>query len=104
MHVRFEVPPPRESPKPRLSYLMVALLILNRAAADRQEAQRTETFALLQESCAQGDLHAVKSILSTMDHQAVANLINFVPKGNNTLLFRACENGHKEVKAQFLLI
>ena len=56
-----------------------------------------ETFTVLQESCAQGDLPAVKSVLSTLDQQAVLNLISFAPRGSNTMLFRACENGHKEV-------
>ena len=57
-----------------------------------------ETFAVLQESCAQGDLPAIKSVLSTLDAQAVSNLINFAPRGSNTMLFRACENGHKDVR------
>jgi hypothetical protein len=34
-----------------------------------QEAQRMETFSVLQESCAQGDLPAVKSVLGTLDAQ-----------------------------------
>jgi len=76
--------------------------LILRAAADKQEAQRMETFGLLQESCAQGDLHAVKSILNSMDQTSVLNLINFVPKGSNTLLFRASENGHKEVNFKYL--
>ena len=72
-------------------------MIVLRAAADKIEAQRIETLTILQEACSQGDLPAVKSILSTLDTASVQNLINFAPGGANTLLFKACENGHKEV-------
>jgi ankyrin repeat protein len=41
-------------------------------------------------------------VLSTLDPGSVQNLINFAPGGANTLLFKACENGHKEV-VTFLL-
>ena len=50
----------------------------------------------------QGDLPAVKSILTALDSGSVQNLINFAPGGANTLLFKACENGHRDV-VNFLL-
>ena len=50
----------------------------------------------------QGDLPAVKSILTALDPGSIQNLINFAPGGANTLLFKSCENGHKEV-VNFLL-
>lgn len=77
-------------------------MIVLRAAADKIEAQRIETLTVLQEACSGGDLMAVKSILSALDSASVQNLINFAPGGSNTLLFKACENGHKEV-VNFLL-
>ena len=45
---------------------------------------------------------AVKSILTALDSGSVQNLINFAPGGANTLLFKACENGHRDV-VNFLL-
>ena len=72
-------------------------MIVLRAAADKIEAQRIETLTILQDACSHGDFSAVKSILSALDPYSVQNLINFAPGGANTLLFKACENGHKEV-------
>ena len=63
-------------------------MIVLRAAADKIEAQRVETLSILQEACAQGDLPAVKSILSALDSLSIQNLINFAPGGANTLLFK----------------
>ena len=44
----------------------------------------------------------MKSILTALDSGSVQNLINFAPGGANTLLFKACENGHRDV-VNFLL-
>ena len=63
-------------------------MIVLRAAADKIEAQRVETLTILQDACSQGDLPAVKSILSALDPASVQNLINFAPGGANTLFFK----------------
>ena len=63
-------------------------MIVLRAAADKIEAQRVETLTILQDACSQGDLPAVKSILSALDPGSVQNLINFAPGGANTLFFK----------------
>ena len=63
-------------------------MIVLRAAADKVEAQRVETLTVLQDACSQGDLPAVKSILSALDPGSVQNLINFAPGGANTLFFK----------------
>ena len=79
----------------------IVLQIL-RDAATKQEERRKDLVRGLQESCASGDLAAVKSVLCPMDAAAVASTVNYVAGGGNTLLFKAAEHGHKDV-VNFLL-
>ena len=61
---------------------------------------------MLGEACATGDLAAVKSLLLTLEDATSStkhnSLLNFAPSGSATLLFRAAENGHREVVSHLL--
>ena len=75
------------------------------AAAQKQEEEKLDTFNVLGEACATGDLAAVKSLLLTLEDATSTkhnSLLNFAPSGSATLLFRAAENGHREVVSHLL--
>ena len=76
------------------------------AAAQKQEEEKLDTFNVLGEACATGDLAAVKSLLLTLEDATSStkhnSLLNFAPSGSATLLFRAAENGHREVVSHLL--
>ena len=67
-----------------------------RAAAQRQETLRLHTFNLLGQACSQGDLATVKA--QAMEPE----MVNFTPAGSHSLLYKAAENGHKEVVSHLL--
>ena len=46
---------------------MLAFLLQSAAAAQKQEEQKLDTFNVLGEACATGDLTAVKSLLLTLE-------------------------------------
>ena len=71
-----------------------------REAVDRQEQEKQKHFYHLLEACASGDTNTVKTIL-TQDNIS-SNLVNFVPNGSSSLLFKASEHGQKEV-VKFLI-
>ena len=71
-----------------------------REAVDRQVQEKHRHFYHLLDACAAGDLNTVKSIL-TPDNNS-SDLVNFVPNGSSSLLFKASEHGQKEV-VKFLI-
>ena len=66
-----------------------------RGAVDRQEQEKQRDFYSLLDACAAGDLATVKTILGAENHPS--DLVNFVPNGSSSLLFKASEHGQKEV-------
>ena len=66
-----------------------------RGAVDRQEQEKQKGFYNLLDACAGGDLTTVKNILAAETHPS--DLVNFVPNGSSSLLFKASEHGQKEV-------
>ena len=66
-----------------------------RGAVDRQEQEKQRDFYSLLGACASGDLASVKAILRGESH--LSDLVNFVPNGSSSLLFKASEHGQKEV-------
>ena len=66
-----------------------------RGAVDRQEQEKQRDFYSLLDACAGGDLATVKAILGAENHPS--DLVNFVPNGSSSLLFKASEHGQKEV-------
>ena len=71
-----------------------------REAVDRQEQEKQKHFYHLLEACASGDTNTVKAILT--QENISSNLVNFVPNGSSSLLFKASEHGQREV-VKFLL-
>ena len=71
-----------------------------REAVDRQEQEKQRHFYHLLEACAAGDTNTVRTILS--QDSISSNLVNFVPNGSSSLLFKASEHGQKEV-VKFLI-
>ena len=71
-----------------------------REAVDRQEQEKQRHFYHLLEACASGDTSTVKTILT--QENISSNLVNFVPNGSSSLLFKASEHGQKEV-VRFLI-
>ena len=71
-----------------------------REAVDRQEQEKQRHFYHLLEACASGDTNTVRTILS--QDSISSNLVNFVPNGSSSLLFKASEHGQKEV-VKFLI-
>ena len=66
-----------------------------RGAVDRQEQEKQRDFYSLLDACARGDLAAVRAILGAETHPS--ELVNYVPNGSSSLLFKASEHGQKDV-------
>ena len=66
-----------------------------RNAVDKQEQEKQKHFYYLLDACATGDLNTVKHIIS-QESQSL-DLVNFVPNGSSSLLFKASEHGQREV-------
>lgn len=65
-------------------------------AADQREQFRYEVYHALLEASSRGDIGKMRTLLRELEGEA--NLvINSAPNGSNTLLFKACEEGHKEI-------
>ncbi|XP_069190679.1 leucine-rich repeat serine/threonine-protein kinase 1-like isoform X2 [Procambarus clarkii] len=65
-------------------------------AADARELARQELHSALRESCSRGDVSRAKAILRDLGAEAQI-IINSAPNGSNTLLFKACEEGQREM-------
>jgi ankyrin repeat protein len=66
-----------------------------RGAVDKQEQEKQMDFYHLLDACAAGDLNTVRSILGS--ESQVGELVNYVPNGSSSLLFKASEHGQKDV-------
>ncbi|XP_042874450.1 leucine-rich repeat serine/threonine-protein kinase 1-like isoform X4 [Penaeus japonicus] len=63
---------------------------------DARELARQELHSALRESCSRGDVSRAKAILRDLGAEAEI-IINSAPNGSNTLLFKACEEGQREM-------
>ncbi|RXG51538.1 Leucine-rich repeat serine/threonine-protein kinase 1 [Armadillidium vulgare] len=61
-----------------------------------KEIVRQELHMALREACAKGDVSRAKAILSSLDGDS-ESIINSAPSGSCTLLYRACEEGQKDL-------
>ncbi|XP_063611108.1 leucine-rich repeat serine/threonine-protein kinase 1-like [Penaeus indicus] len=61
-----------------------------------RELARQELHSALRESCSRGDVSRAKAILRDLGAEAEI-IINSAPNGSNTLLFKACEEGQREM-------
>ena len=71
-----------------------------RDAFDRQEQDKQKHFYHLLDASAAGDLNTIKNICAS--ESPSLNLVNFVPNGSSSLLFKASEHGQREV-VKFLI-
>ena len=71
-----------------------------RDAVDRQEQEKQKHFYHLLDASASGDMNKIKTILGSESH--FQDLVNFVPNGSSSLLFKASEHGQKEI-VKFLI-
>ncbi|XP_033223116.1 leucine-rich repeat serine/threonine-protein kinase 1 [Belonocnema kinseyi] len=69
---------------------------LLKEAEEKYELERVATHASLRAACLQGDASAAKNIIQGQSSD-LESIVNLVPNGANTLLFIACEMGHKEI-------
>lgn len=72
-----------------------------RKAADEQEQKRQELYLALWDSCSKGEISQTKQIIRELGREAEL-VINSAPNGCSTLLFKACEEGQKDM-VKFLL-
>ncbi|KAE8744037.1 hypothetical protein FOCC_FOCC009321 [Frankliniella occidentalis] len=70
-------------------------------AADAKESVRRGAHAQVREAVLAGDLTLVRSLLAELGPEAEL-VINMAPSGSNTLLFLACELGHREMVQDLL--
>ena len=71
-----------------------------RDAVDKQEQEKQIHFYHLLDASATGDISRIKTILDKESHHS--DLVNFVPNGSSSLLFKASEHGQKEI-VKFLI-
>ncbi|KAK7078388.1 hypothetical protein SK128_010659 [Halocaridina rubra] len=64
--------------------------------SDARELARQELHSALRDSCSRGDVSRAKAILRDLGAEAEI-IINSAPNGSNTLLFKACEEGQREM-------
>ena len=69
---------------------------LLKEAEEKYELERVATHAALRAACLQGDASAAKNIVQGLSSD-LESIVNLAPNGANTLLFIACEMGHKEI-------
>lgn len=69
---------------------------LLKVAAEKYELAKQETHSSLRAACIQGDTISVRNIIQGLSTDLEC-VINMAPNGANTLLFVACESGHKDI-------
>ncbi|XP_043263337.1 leucine-rich repeat serine/threonine-protein kinase 1 [Colletes gigas] len=69
---------------------------LLKLGAEKYELANLATHASLRATCIQGDAVAAKNIIQSVSSK-LDYIINVAPNGANTLLFIACEMGHKDI-------
>uniref|UniRef100_A0A147BMZ4 non-specific serine/threonine protein kinase n=1 Tax=Ixodes ricinus TaxID=34613 RepID=A0A147BMZ4_IXORI len=69
---------------------------LLRCAADQAEQKRQETYAGLASACSSGNVEESRKLLEQLGSQA-ESVVNSISGGSNTLLYKACEDGHKDI-------
>uniref|UniRef100_T1IVJ9 non-specific serine/threonine protein kinase n=1 Tax=Strigamia maritima TaxID=126957 RepID=T1IVJ9_STRMM len=69
---------------------------LLRQVADEREKLRAEFFDELEVTCVKGDTTRLKVLLKDPPCD-VEHVINLCPNGSNTLLFKACEEGKRDI-------
>lgn len=69
---------------------------LLRDAVEKYEQIRLERHACLREACSQGDVTKCKQMIESLQGDSEC-VINMAPNGANTLLFLACESGHRDL-------
>lgn len=70
-------------------------------AADAKESVRRGAHAQVRDAVVAGDLAQVRSLLAEQGPDAEL-VVNMAPNGSNTLLFLACELGHREIVQELL--
>ncbi|XP_024943937.1 leucine-rich repeat serine/threonine-protein kinase 1 isoform X2 [Cephus cinctus] len=69
---------------------------LLKLAAEKYELARLAAHASLRAACIQGDTIAARTVIQNLSNDLEC-VINMAPNGANTLLFVACEMGHKDI-------
>ncbi|KAG7189414.1 hypothetical protein KM043_017118 [Ampulex compressa] len=69
---------------------------LLKLAAEKYEIAKLATHASLRAACIQGDTVAARNIIQGLTSD-LESIVNMAPNGANTLLFIACEMGHKDI-------
>lgn len=69
---------------------------LLKLAAEKYELAKLATHASLRATCIQGDTVAARNIIQGLTANTEC-IINMAPNGANTLLFIACEMGHRDI-------
>ncbi|KAI4476963.1 hypothetical protein M0804_013143 [Polistes exclamans] len=69
---------------------------LLKLAAERYELAKHASHASLRAACIQGDIVAARNMIQSLSTD-LESIINMAPNGANTLLFIACEMGHKDI-------
>lgn len=69
---------------------------LKKAADSKEEARESLHYALRDAAC-NGEVHTLKNLLKDIGKVEAQSLVNMTPNGTNTLLFKACEGGNKEL-------
>ncbi|EFN82819.1 Leucine-rich repeat serine/threonine-protein kinase 2 [Harpegnathos saltator] len=69
---------------------------LLKTAAEKYELAKQATHASLRAACIQGDTVAARNIIQGLSNDLEC-VVNMAPNGANTLLFVACESGHKDI-------
>ncbi|XP_022246027.1 leucine-rich repeat serine/threonine-protein kinase 1-like [Limulus polyphemus] len=72
-----------------------------KSEADSQDKRREELYEGLQEACKTGSVGKAKQILREAGPDADV-IVNTTPNGCSTLLFKACEDGQKEIVSLLL--
>lgn len=69
---------------------------LKQAADSKEEARESLHYALRDAAC-NGDVATLRNLLKDIGKMDAQSLINMTSNGTNTLLFKACEGGNKEL-------
>ncbi|CAG0894784.1 unnamed protein product, partial [Cyprideis torosa] len=69
-----------------------------REAANAVHRAKEELHTMIREAALENDVQKVKSLLGTVQRpEERAIILNAAPDGANTILYKACEDGHKEL-------
>ncbi|OXA37186.1 Leucine-rich repeat serine/threonine-protein kinase 1 [Folsomia candida] len=74
---------------------------LKKAELTKEEA-RENLHSSIRNSVSVGDVETVKSLLKEVGKVGAESIVNFTPNGTNSLLFKACEIGNKELVRMLL--